>query len=105
MYDTLVNLQSGPRVLGETFEMHALPGNKHTLVDSLSAIGNGFGGDPNNFAKLDLRKGQDLRVYRGSSAATASTSTTICWAIRISPPASRFRSALRIDHARWPGRR
>src|SRR5450631_884616 len=25
MYDTLVNMQSGPRVLGQTFEMRALP--------------------------------------------------------------------------------
>jgi hypothetical protein len=61
MYDTLVNLQSGPRALGESFEMHALPTNKHTLVDSLSAIGNGFGGDPNNFARLDMQKG---RIYQ-----------------------------------------
>ena len=58
MYDTLVNMQSGPRVLGETFEMRALPGNKHTLVDILSAFGTGFGGDPNNFAKLDFSKGK-----------------------------------------------
>ena len=58
MYDTLVNLQSGPRVLGETFEMRALPGRKNTLVDSLSAIGSGFGGDPNNFTKLDASKGK-----------------------------------------------
>ncbi len=58
MYDTLVNIQSGPRVQGETFEMHALPGTKHTLVDSLMATGNGFGGDPNNFAKLDFSKGK-----------------------------------------------
>jgi hypothetical protein len=58
MYDTLINLQSGPRVLGETYEMHALPGSKHALVDSLSAIGSGFGGDPNNFAKLDFSKGK-----------------------------------------------
>ncbi len=58
MYDTLVNVQSGPRVQGETFEMHALPDNKHTLIDSLSAIGNGFGGDPNNFAKLSFYKGK-----------------------------------------------
>ncbi|MGA2351270.1 MAG: hypothetical protein ABSF70_12620 [Terracidiphilus sp.] len=58
MYDTLVNIQSGPRVLGETFDMRALPGKKHTLFDSLSAIGNGFGGDPNNFAKLDFSKGK-----------------------------------------------
>ena len=58
MYDTLVNLQSGPRVLGETFEMRALPGNKHTLVDSIMAIGSGFGGDPNSFTKVDASKGK-----------------------------------------------
>jgi hypothetical protein len=58
MYNTLVNLQSGPRVLGETFTLHALPGTKNTLVDSLSAFSNGFGGDPNNFAKLDFSKGK-----------------------------------------------
>jgi hypothetical protein len=58
MYDTLVNLRSGPRVLGETFELRAVPGSKHGLVDTLSAIGSGFGGDPNNFAKLDFSKGK-----------------------------------------------
>jgi hypothetical protein len=63
MYDTLVNLQSGPRVLGETFVMHALPGTKNTLVDSISAFGSGFGGDPYNFAKLDASKG---KVYEFS---------------------------------------
>jgi hypothetical protein len=63
MYDTLVNMQSGPRVLGESFEMHALPGKKHTVVDNLSAFGTGFGGDPYNFAKLDATKG---KVYEFS---------------------------------------
>jgi hypothetical protein len=58
MYDTLVNIQSGPRVLGETFEMRALPENKHTLIDSLSAFGTGFGGDPNSFSKLSFYKGK-----------------------------------------------
>ena len=58
MYDTLVNLQSGPRVQGVTFEMRALPGKKGTLIDSLRAIGSGFGGDPNNFARLDFSKGK-----------------------------------------------
>jgi hypothetical protein len=58
MYNTLVNLQSGPRVEGESFEMHALPGNKHSLVDDLSAFGTGFGGDPNIMAKLDASKGK-----------------------------------------------
>jgi len=58
MYDTLVNLQSGPRILGQTFTMHAAPGTKHPLIDSLSAFGNGFGGDPINFAKLSFFKGK-----------------------------------------------
>ena len=31
MYDTLVNQQSGPRILGETFELRALPYTKNTL--------------------------------------------------------------------------
>jgi len=58
MYDTLVNLQSGPRVQGETFELRALPGTKNTLVDNLRAFGSGFGGDPNSFTKLDFSKGK-----------------------------------------------
>jgi len=63
MYDTLVNLQSGPRVQGETFELRALPGTKNTLVDNLRAFGTGFGGDPNSFTKLDFSKG---KVYEFS---------------------------------------
>ena len=58
MYDTMVNLQSGPRVLGETFELHALPGTKNTPLDDLQAFASGFGGDPDNFAKLDFSKGK-----------------------------------------------
>jgi hypothetical protein len=56
MYDTLVNLHSGPRVQDEMFELRALPGTKNTLIDSLQAMGSGFGGDPNNFAKLTFSK-------------------------------------------------
>ena len=56
MYDTLVNVHSGPRVLGETFTMKPVEGLKHPLFDSLTAFSNGFGGDPNNFAKLDFSK-------------------------------------------------
>ena len=58
MYDTLVNLQSGPRMLGQTFEMRALPGNKHPLFDNLSAFSSGFGGDPYNFTKVNVTKGK-----------------------------------------------
>jgi hypothetical protein len=59
MYDTLVNIQSGPRVLGETLEMHAVPGKKHSsLFDSLYASSNGFGGDPLNYISLRTSKGK-----------------------------------------------
>ncbi len=63
MYNTMVNMQSGPRVLGETFDMRALPSNKHSLFDALSAFSNGIGGDPNNYASLNLYKG---KIYQFS---------------------------------------
>ena len=56
MYNYLVNLHSGPRVQGESFEMHALPGKKGLMVDDLHAFGSGFGGDPNIMAKLTASK-------------------------------------------------
>ena len=58
MYDSLLNMHTGPRVLSENFEMHALPGKKNTLVDDLKAFGSGFGGDPVSVAKLDFSKGK-----------------------------------------------
>ncbi len=58
MYDTLVNEQSGPRILNETFELRALPNTKNTLFDVLTARGSGFGGDPYSFAKMDFYKGK-----------------------------------------------
>jgi hypothetical protein len=58
MYSNLVNLQSGPRVQNETFEMRALPGQKNTPVDLISAVGSGFGGDPVNFARMSASKGK-----------------------------------------------
>lgn len=58
MYDTLVNIQSGPRVLGETFTLRAVPGSKHPLFDTLTAFSSGFGGDPYNYARMDFSKGK-----------------------------------------------
>jgi hypothetical protein len=58
MYDTMVNMRSGPRMLGETFEMRAMPGNKSPMFDSLTAFTTGFGGDPDNYAKLNFHKGK-----------------------------------------------
>ena len=56
MYDTMVNLHTGPRVLGETFRLHALPGTKNTPLDDMQIFASGFGGDPNSFAKMDFSK-------------------------------------------------
>jgi hypothetical protein len=57
MYNTLVNLKSGPRVQGETLELHALPGKKNAPVDNLTIFGSGFGGDPINVVRLNATKG------------------------------------------------
>ncbi len=64
MYSNLVNLQSGPRVQNETFLLRALPGQKNTVVDTLSATGGGFGGDPVNFARMNASKG---KIYEFSA--------------------------------------
>src|ERR1700752_3267011 len=46
-YDTFVNLQQGPRLLGFTTEMNSL--NHHdTLFDRLYFSNFGYGGDPND---------------------------------------------------------
>jgi hypothetical protein len=56
MYDTLVNLQSGPRVLGQTLEMRSLKEGTTPLMDRLSAFSTGFGGDPINFTRITFSK-------------------------------------------------
>lgn len=58
MYNSMINIQSGPRMLNQTLEMHALPGKKNALFDNLSAISSGYGGDPTNFTKLSASKGK-----------------------------------------------
>lgn len=58
MYDTMVNMHSGPRMLNQTLEMHSLPGKKNSLFDNLSAISSGYGGDPTNFTRLNFSKGK-----------------------------------------------
>jgi hypothetical protein len=58
MYNTMINVHSGPRMLNQTLEMHSLPGKKNGLFDNLSAISSGYGGDPVNFTKLNASKGK-----------------------------------------------
>ena len=50
MYDTLVNLETGPRILEQSLSMQSL--NHDGLFDSLTATSFGWGGDPSNGARI-----------------------------------------------------
>ncbi len=58
MYDTLTNIQSGPRVLEQSLSMQST--THEGLFDSLTASSFGWGGDPSNAARLRIVK---YRVY------------------------------------------
>jgi hypothetical protein len=58
MYDTLVNIQSGPRILAQSLEMHKVGKTSFPLFDTLSTNSSGYGGDPNNFTYLTMSKGK-----------------------------------------------
>jgi hypothetical protein len=55
MYNTLVNLHTGPRLLEQTLSLRA-PGDTGALFDTLYLNSFGFGGDPNNVARLRVSK-------------------------------------------------
>ena len=63
MYDTLVNLQSGPRLLSQTLSMQSQD-NSGLLFDNLFIDSFGWGGDPNNAltARVDKNKWYDFRA-------------------------------------------
>jgi hypothetical protein len=54
MYDTLVNLQSGPRILDQSLSVQSLTSGG--LFDTLTESTFGWGGDPNNAARLRVSK-------------------------------------------------
>src|SRR5216684_2918782 len=55
VYNTFVNLQQGPRLLGFTTEMRSL--NHHaTVFDRLYFTNFGYGGDPNDVSRLRVSK-------------------------------------------------
>ena len=60
MYATLVNIQSGPRILDYSLTMDAQDKAKATFFDHLSTTSFGYGGDPNNVTLLRIYKG---RIY------------------------------------------
>src|ERR1700688_1240667 len=55
MYDTLVNLQTGPRILDQTLTMQSVD-HLGLLFDNLYLNSVGWGGDPNNYARLRADK-------------------------------------------------
>jgi hypothetical protein len=55
MYDTLVNLQTGPRVLDQTLTMQSVD-HQGLLFDNLYLNSVGWGGDPNNYLRLRADK-------------------------------------------------
>ena len=87
MYDTLVNQQSGPRILGETFELRALPGTKNTLVDDLKAFSQRAWRRSEQRCQAGMFPRASCTTSPACSAGTGSTSTTTCWAIRTFRPA------------------
>jgi hypothetical protein len=58
MYSTLVNIQSGPRILNHYFTMRAVDKNHFPLFDSLTTTSTGHGGDPNAISTLRMSKGK-----------------------------------------------
>jgi hypothetical protein len=54
-YDTFVNLQQGPRLLGFTMEMQSLD-HHAALFDRLYFNNSGYGGDPNDVSRLRINK-------------------------------------------------
>src|ERR1039458_9532374 len=61
MYDTLVNLQSGPRILSQTLDMHAVAGTYHPFFDDLMESSSGYGGAPYDVTTLRMSKSKKYR--------------------------------------------
>jgi hypothetical protein len=57
MFDTLVDLQTGPRILDQTLSMQSLD-HQGFLFDDLYLNSFGWGGDPNNALRLRADKGK-----------------------------------------------
>lgn len=65
VYNTMVNLQSGPRILDQSLDLRAVDPLHSILFDHLSTNSFGYGGDPNSVSFLNIAKGK-LYDFRGS---------------------------------------
>ena len=78
MYDTLVNNQSGARLLEQSLTMRSL--THEDLFDSLTLDSFGWGGDPEQAARMRISSTAGIP----STAATSTcriTSIMTCWRI------------------------
>jgi predicted CXXCH cytochrome family protein len=64
MYDTLVNLQSGPRILSQTLDVHAVANTSHPFFDDLTESSSGYGGDAYDVTTFAHFQRQALQVPR-----------------------------------------
>ena len=65
VYDTMVNLRTGPRILAQSLDMHAVVPSRATLFDTLTTTSFGYAGDPNSVSLLNFSKGK-VYDFRGS---------------------------------------
>ena len=65
MYSTLVNIQTGPRILSQSLTMRATDPSHATFFDNLSTSSFGYGGEPINVTVLNVSKGR-IYDFRGS---------------------------------------
>ena len=63
LYDTLVNLKSGPRLLGQELSMRSTD-HMGGLFDNLYLSSFGFGGDPNDIGPPADREEQVVQLRR-----------------------------------------
>jgi hypothetical protein len=61
MWDTLVNLHTGPRILSHTLNMHTLNPKRTPFIDDLTTNSFGYGGDPYAASVLRAHKG---KIYK-----------------------------------------
>jgi len=65
VYDTMVNLQSGPRILEQSLDLRAVDPSHAILFDRFSTNSFGYGGDPYTVSFLNIAKGK-IYDFRGS---------------------------------------
>jgi hypothetical protein len=84
MYDTLVNLQTGPRILDQTLTMQSVD-HQSLPFDNLYLNSVGWGGDPNNYFRLRADKNKWYNL-QGSFRRDQYFSDYDLWANPLNPP-------------------